>query len=134
MSVGQLLHHCSEGCGAALRGFVTGDWGLPEGQSFEDLPPDQQLPPAEAMPRVDSVEQALARLAQDRQAAYEALDQAGERRLLTDVSAAPWGGPPLTLFQHLLHMIGHLDVHKGQLFYYLKLQGRDVNTTHLWGA
>jgi hypothetical protein len=30
-------------------------------------------------------------------------------------------------------MVGHLNQHKGQLFYYLKLQGKDVNTMHLWG-
>jgi hypothetical protein len=27
----------------------------------------------------------------------------------------------------------HLAQHKGQLFYYLKLQGKPVNTTDLWG-
>jgi hypothetical protein len=30
-------------------------------------------------------------------------------------------------------MIQHLAQHKGQLFYYLKLQGKPVNTAHLWG-
>jgi hypothetical protein len=25
------------------------------------------------------------------------------------------------------------ESHKSQLFYYLKLMGRDVNTMHLWG-
>jgi hypothetical protein len=30
-------------------------------------------------------------------------------------------------------MVGHLAQHKGQLFYYLKLQGKPVNTAHLWG-
>jgi hypothetical protein len=30
-------------------------------------------------------------------------------------------------------MVTHLDVHKSQLFYYLKLQGKPVNTAHLWG-
>jgi hypothetical protein len=32
-----------------------------------------------------------------------------------------------------LHGIHHLQQHKGQLFYYLKLQGKPVNTEHLWG-
>jgi len=31
-------------------------------------------------------------------------------------------------------MIGHLATHKAQLFYYLKLQGKPVNTGHLWGV
>jgi len=30
-------------------------------------------------------------------------------------------------------MIQHLDRHKVQLFYYLKLQGKPVNTADLWG-
>jgi len=59
--------------------------------------------------------------------------EAGEESLLGKKSAAPWGGPEVTLFQHLYHMIGHLGQHKGQLFYYLKLLGKDVNTSHLWG-
>ncbi len=31
-------------------------------------------------------------------------------------------------------MIEHLKQHKGQLFYYLKLQGKPVNTSDLWGS
>lgn len=31
MTVGQLLKHISEACGAGCRAFVTGDWGLPGG-------------------------------------------------------------------------------------------------------
>ena len=30
-------------------------------------------------------------------------------------------------------MVGHLANHKAQLFYYLKLLGKDVNTMHLYG-
>ena len=30
-------------------------------------------------------------------------------------------------------MAEHLAQHKAQLFYYLKLQGKDVNTMHLYG-
>ncbi len=134
MTVAQLLWHCSEGCGGAVKGFVTGDWGLPEGKSLADLPPEQMLPPASALPAADSVGQALGRLAEDKRVALCYLEQAGEQNLLSRTCAAPWGGPSLTLFQHLLHMIGHLEVHKSQLFYYLKLLGRDVNTAHLWGV
>ncbi|MFQ5875421.1 MAG: DinB family protein [Dehalococcoidia bacterium] len=133
MTVGQLLMHCTNACGPAIKGFITGDWGLPEGLSFEDLPPDQMLPPAEKLPTVESVEQALELLAADKQVALHYLAEAGEQNLLSQKSAAPWGGPEVTLFQHLYHMIAHLGQHKGQLFYYLKLLGRDVNTSDLWG-
>lgn len=33
----------------------------------------------------------------------------------------------------LMQTVGHLTQHKSQLFYYLKLQGRPVNTMHLSG-
>jgi uncharacterized damage-inducible protein DinB len=39
-----------------------------------------------------------------------------------------------SLFEHLLRMIAHLAQHKGQLFYYLKLMGKEVNTSDLWGG
>jgi uncharacterized damage-inducible protein DinB len=58
----------------------------------------------------------------------------GQAELLTRVFAAPWGGRQVSLFQHLLRMIAHLGQHKGQLFYYLKLMGKDVNTSDLWGS
>ena len=31
MSTGQLLQHMTDACGGTFRGFVTGDWGMPEG-------------------------------------------------------------------------------------------------------
>ncbi len=134
MTLGQLLRHCTEACGGGIKGFVTNDWGLPEGKTFQDLPPDQMLPPAEALPTVESVEQALALLAEDRELALRFLDQAGEEQLLAHRCAAPWGGPEMTLFQQLAHMVAHLEMHKSQLYYYLKLLGHDVNTSHLWGV
>jgi hypothetical protein len=58
MTVGHLLMDVSNCCGAACKGFVTGDWGLPEGMKIEDLPPEEKMPPAEKLPTVESVEQA----------------------------------------------------------------------------
>ncbi len=133
MTVGQLLQHCSGACGSGIKGFVSGDWGLPEGVRFEDMPPDQMLPPAERMPAAKSVEAALKELAADKKVCMQYLAEAGEQNLLTKKSTAPWGGPEVTLFQHLWHMIGHLGQHKGQLFYYLKLLGKNVDTGNLWG-
>jgi len=133
MTTAQLLQHCTNACGSNIKGFMTGDWGLPEGMSFEDMPADAALPGAETMPAVPSVEAALAALAEDKAVAMRYLSEAGEADLLTRRFAPPWGGPKMTLFQHLHGMIAHLGQHKGQLFYYLKLQGKDVNTGHLWG-
>jgi uncharacterized damage-inducible protein DinB len=97
------------------------------------MKPEQVLPPASQLPAVDSVEQALQLLEQDRQLAAAQLAGLDEATLLTDRRPAPWGGQALTLFQHLYNMIGHLGQHKGQLFYYLKLRGQNVNTVDLWG-
>jgi hypothetical protein len=133
MTVGQLLKHCSEACGAGIKAFLTDDWGLPEGVRFEDLPPEEMLPPASKLPAVSSVDEALRLLAEDRRLAFRHLATANEADLLANRRTAPWGGPELTLFQHLLGMITHLRQHKGQLFYYLKLMGHDVGTSDLWG-
>jgi len=91
------------------------------------------LPPAAALPNVTSVEEALELLAEDRALAERCIAAAGEENLLGRRVAAPWGGPAAPLFQQLLRMIAHLTQHKGQLFYYLKLQGKPVNTMHLYG-
>jgi uncharacterized damage-inducible protein DinB len=134
MTMGQLLMHCTIACGASLKAFITRDWGLPPGVRFEDLPPEEVLPPASKLPTVASVEQALQLLAADREIARQQLADLDESRLFAERFPAPWGGRPLTLFQHLSHMIGHLEQHKGQLFYYLKLRGQDVSTVDLYGV
>ena len=130
MTVGQLLMHCASfGCGKAIQGFVTGDWG-PGG----DSPGQAHVPPAAALPSVTSVSQALDLLEADRCLAIGCIQAAGEPNLLGSRLGAPWGGPGMPLFQQLLRMIAHLAQHKGQLFYYLKLMGKDVGTDDLWGA
>ena len=132
MTVGQLLMHCASfGCGKAIQGFVKGDWGLPEGTEVEDA---THVPPAAVLPSVVSVEQALEFLANDRRLALSCIASAAEGDLLGRRVVAPWGGPEASLFEHLLHMVAHLAQHKGQLFYYLKLMGKDVKTCDLWGA
>jgi len=133
MTVGQLLQHISNACGAPCRGFVTGDWGLPPGKTFEELSAEEAMPPAEKLPAAASVEEAGRLLAEDRAIAFEAVERAGESAL-TKPAAAPWApGVSYELGRHLLQMIQHLERHKSQLFYYLKLQGKAVNTADLWG-
>jgi hypothetical protein len=134
MTVGQLLMHLSSACGAACKGFVTGDWGLPEGMKMEDIPPEEMLPPAEKMPGIGSVEETKKLLAEDKAVALQMVDRAGEAALAGKQVAAPWmPDVKMPLGRHLLEMVGHLEKHKAQLFYYLKLQGKPVNTGDLWG-
>jgi uncharacterized damage-inducible protein DinB len=128
MTVGQLLMHCaSYGCGKAIQGFVTGDWGA----TAEDERVTDHVPPPAALPSVASVDEALALLAADRRLAVTCIRAAGEASLLGRAVGAPWGGPETPLLQQLLRTIAHLAQHKGQLFYYLKLMGRDVCTRDL---
>jgi hypothetical protein len=136
MTVGQLLMHMTTACGFCFRGFVTGDWGMPPGVDMKDLPPEDMLPPAEKMPAVESVAEARQKLAEDKAVALAMIAQAGEDDLDGKMIAAPWdpSGAVKPLGQHLLGMIVHLDAHKSQLFYYLKLMGKPVNTHDLWGG
>jgi len=134
MTVGQLLKHISNACGAGCKGFVTGDWGLPPGKKLEDLSPEEMTPPAEKLPAVESVEEAKKLLEEDKAIALQMINQAGENDLANKEIVAPWApGAPLALGRHLLQMVQHLDRHKSQLFYYLKLQGKAVSTADLWG-
>jgi len=134
MTVGQLLKHITNACGGGCKGFVTGDWGLPAGVKLEDLSPEEMLPPAEKLPAVGSIEEAKRILAEDKAVALQMIDQAGENDLANKAIAAPWApGVEMGLGRYLLQMVQHLDRHKGQLFYYLKLQGKPVNTADLWG-
>jgi hypothetical protein len=150
MTTGQLLQHMTGSCGACCRGFDTGDWGMPSGECEADsvdsvagaeadsgTPTDQHesmLPPAEALPTVSSVAEARKILAEDRAIAFEVVAKAGEERLEGEMSAAPWEPDnSRSLGLHCLNMVQHLDSHRHQLFYYLKLMGKDVNTMNLWG-
>jgi uncharacterized damage-inducible protein DinB len=135
MTVGQLLMHCASfGCGKAVQGFVKGDWGPADSSEPDNRDGDQHVPQADELPTVTRVEQALELLAEDRRLAVRCIGEVEESDLLAKRCVAPWGGSENSLFQHLLLMIEHLAQHKGQLFYYLKLMGKDVNTSDLWGA
>lgn len=127
MTTSQLLMHlCSSG-GATFKGFITGEWPMPEGADSE------MLPPAEKMPTVASTAEAKRILQEDKKTAFQALAKCSEEDLAKKPAPAPWEPTPMILGQRLLQMIDHLKAHKGQLFYYLKLQGKPVNTADYWG-
>jgi len=133
MTMGQLLKHVETSCGACFKGFVTGDWGMPEGVDPSEMSPDEMLPPAEKMPTTGSVAEAKKLLAADKQVALDMLSKCSEDDLATKQTIAPWDPSGVILGQRLMLMIGHLNSHKDQLFYYLKLQGKPVHTGNLWG-
>jgi hypothetical protein len=133
MTTGQLLKHLSTACGGEFKGFVTGEWGVPDEIEADELSPEDMLPSAEKMPTIGSVAEAKAIVAQSKQLALDMLAQAGEERLANEMIAAPWDPTQMLLGHRLLQMVSHLWSHKSQLFYYLKLQGKPVHTGHLWG-
>ena len=134
LTVGQLLRHISEACGVGCKAFVTGEWALPDGRKFEDLTPQEMIPPAETFPAVQSVQEARRLLSADFALARQMVEQAGESDLCDRMITAPWT-PAIhrSLGYQLFQMVQHLDKHKSQLFYYLKLQGVPVDTADLWG-
>ena len=136
MTVGQLLKHLTTACGMCCQGFVTGDWGMPEGDCDENAAggDEPKLPTAEQMAASTSVAEARAELEADRRVALQMIEKAGEKNLAGLESAAPWEPDNTRLLgHHLLQMNQHLAIHKAQLFYYLKLMGRKVDTMTLWG-
>lgn len=133
MTTGQLLRHISDACGSGFKGFVTGDWGFPEGVDPSSIPAEQMMPPAEKLPAVASVAEAKRLLAEDKRLALAMLSKVSEQDLATRQAPAPWDKEAMLLGPRLQQMITHLEQHKGQLFYYLKLQGKPVHTGHLWG-
>jgi hypothetical protein len=133
MTTGQLLHHISNSCGAGMKGFVTGDWGFPEGVDPSSIPPEEMLPPAEKLPGFDSLNEAKEAIQKDKEIALEILNSVSEDDFSGKMAKAPWAPVERPLGDWLLEMVDHLNSHKSQLFYYLKLQGKPVHTGHLWG-
>jgi hypothetical protein len=129
MSTGQLLDHLTNACGWCVKEFVAGSWGEPAKPGT----PDMEMGTAADMPSVKSVDEALTKLADDKRTALEHVKKAGEQNLANRMVVAPWDPTPVPLGQRLLSMVQHLHQHKGQLFYYLKLQGKPVHTGNLWG-
>ena len=133
LTTGQLLMHLTDACGAPVKGFVTGDWGFPEDVDPSQMSAEDMLPPAVKFSTVNSVGEAIALLQDDRKLVLDMLAQCDEKRLETEIATAPWDPSEMILGHRILTMVNHLNQHKGQLFYYLKLQGKPVHTGHLWG-
>ena len=128
LTTGQLLEHITTACGMCCRGFVTGEWPMPA-----DAKPEDMLPTADKMPAAQSKAETLKKLEADKALAIGMIKEAGEKNLAGKATPAPWDPTPMPLGRRLLSMVNHLGQHKSQLFYYLKLQGKPVNTMNLYG-
>ena len=134
MTTGQLLLHMGKSCGVPLKGFATGDWVMPAHSDMNEKNAGKKMPPpAEQLQAVSTIDEALKLLSFDKTLAFEALNYCSEEELDSKPAPAPWDPTPLNLGLRMLQMIDHLNQHKAQLFYYLKLQGKPVNTFHLYG-
>ncbi len=127
LTVGQLINHITEACGSNVKGFVTGDWS-----AFDAVSAQGPLPPAESFPQAVSVDQVRKQLQEDHDLTLDLLNECSEEDLSKKLVSAPWDPKQAPLGQRILQMIEHLKQHKGQLYYYLKLQGKPVNTLDLW--
>lgn len=123
MTTRRLLRHLSDACGWCAANFVHDRWGAVMQGKPEDQPPES----------VESLAEAKAELVKDKQRALDAVAAAGEEALATRMVSAPWDPTERPLGQHVLGMVDHLKLHKAQLYYYLKLQGKPVNTFTLYG-
>jgi uncharacterized damage-inducible protein DinB len=129
MTVGQLLEHIA-GCGGVTFEYFVG------GRAASRAPEDGAnggLPMADALPTVTSVAEARRKIEADRQLAADILAGVSDEDLEMRPSPVYWDPREVSLGQRISEMVDHLVQHKGQLFYYLKLMGRDVNTSLLWG-
>jgi len=122
MSTSELLRHLTNACGWCSERFVSDTWR----EVMEGTAPSPGTD-------VESVDEAKRLLAEDKALTLRLIDQTGDEALSNRHMPAPWDPTSRSLGQHLLSMIGHLAQHKGQLFYYLKLQGKPVNTWTLYG-
>jgi len=132
-TVGQLLRHITVSCGIWCKGFVTGEWDDAGDVDASAIPAGAELPPAEAYRPIESVAAARESLDKDKAVALEMTEKAGEEALETREVAAPWNPVERTLGLRILDMLRHLESHKAQLYFYLKLMGKPVHTGHLWG-
>ena len=81
MTTGQLLKHITIACGGSMRGFVTGDWGLPEGVDVHSLTTEEMLAPAETMQVIGSVAEAKTLLEEDERLALSLVSECSEEDL-----------------------------------------------------
>jgi uncharacterized damage-inducible protein DinB len=132
-TVGQLLRHITVSCGIWCKGFATGVWDDAGDVDHTQIPEGESLPRASAYRSIDSVEAARQALARDKVLALQVIEQTTDAELLSKNAVAPWNPNPRVLGLRILDMVRHLESHKSQLFYYLKLIGKPVHTGHLWG-
>ena len=123
MNLGQLLHHVSTCPG----GFVAAvNNAFPPGDAFQKFLQEDLR--NTKMPEIAGRE--VSRAWDEAKAALTAVPPAEFQARMV---AVPWG-PPMPLWRTCLAMAEHWLNHKYQLFFYLKLLGKPVNTMTLYAG
>ena len=102
MTTGQLLMHITSACGACFKGFVTSDWGMPDGVDISKIPKEEMLLPAEKMPAAKTVIEAKTLLEEDKKLAFEMIKKCSEEKLNSQITTAPWDPNEMILGQRLI--------------------------------
>jgi hypothetical protein len=133
MTTAQLLYHTANSGGKPMKGFASGSWTSHEHIDSDKEKSKKMMPPAAAMTGVSSIDEALRLIDADKKLALETIAMVSEEDLASKPAHAPWDPEPVILGIRLLEMLEHLNQHKAQLFYYLKLQNKPVGTFDLYG-
>lgn len=122
MSTGQVIHHLAEGVGETLKMTVNNSWpNMPNGGMLT----------LEQMPTIPSIDAAIAMLNKDGAATSDYLSTIPEEQFANNVYGTPWGAQG-KLWRLALHYLQHMQMHKMQLFQYLRIQGLPINTMDLY--
>jgi hypothetical protein len=124
MSTGQVMYHLGEGLGEALKMTVTGQW---------PPMPDGMLPTIDKMNAAASIDEAVKMLHKDGALTSDYLSTISEEQFLNNRYSTPWGASG-KLWRLALYYLEHMQMHKMQLFQYLRIQGVPVNTMDLYAG
>jgi hypothetical protein len=123
MSTGQVVYHLAEGLGEAIKMTVTNQWP----------PMTGGLPTIDQMKTVTSFDEASKMLDQDAVLTSNYLSTISEEQFANNVYTTPWGASG-KLWRLALYYLEHTQMHKMQLFQYLRIQGIPVNTMDLYAG
>jgi len=125
MTIGQVIKHLTDALGASFSMAIHNSW--------PDIPEEDMLPPAEKLPKSNSIEEAMNEIDQDWELLKEELGKISDEIFNEKKINVPWVPFPMTLLEYMMQAMEHVSNHRMQLFIWLKLSGEKLNTGHLYG-
>ena len=105
MTTGQLLQHITSTSGGGFKGFVTGDWGMPEGSTSPRCRTRTCFRPAEKMPTVGQRRRGAGAARRRPRAGRRDARRGRRGRLVNKVRRALGADQAVNLGRHLLQSI-----------------------------